>query len=398
MGEHRLARVGAVLVALAGTGACGGAQPSQMDAQIADAPSDAEPRILLDVRQVSGGGNCMDPAHLDAEPPAIFEVTACRHTTLKGGRVLAVFTWRNRTGQEQAAAYGPANHVSPGPDAQGQPSRFPVAGGNRFAVPFDGSWVAWTILGQTVAVSPDTPDCGDSCDSYGLAGPDSYPVDLCPDACGDGVCNYGEWCDSCPADCDCSSLYPLVDCVIPLPDGNKLVSFGYDNRAATGAALNIGPENRFLSGEPWRSQPVLFKAGAHHSVFQVTHGGDDVTWMLAGTAVTVSPDTPLCSQNCVSSCPRGSTCVADRCQGSCGDGLCIEGCDYCPDDCTCAAGNVCVGGGCYNPPYCGHDGIGLECGVSETCGVRVDCGPCPDGQACNSMHFCEPICAVGASP
>jgi hypothetical protein len=134
--------------------------------------------------------------------------------------------------------------------------------------------------------------------------------------------------------------------------------------------------------------------GEHHSVFQVTYGGPDVTWMLAGNALTVPSDAPLCSQNC-SSCPKGTICVADACLGSCGDGLCFEDCNTCPDDCACAAGMVCFGAGCATPVACG--GVGIECGTVDSFGVHVDCGPCPDGQACLG-NFCEPICHTLGGP
>jgi hypothetical protein len=309
---------------------------------------------------------------------------------MASGRTLAVFTLINRTGLEQAAPYGPANHVSPGADAQGQPDSFTIGGGAWFAVPFDGSLATWAILGQSVTVSQASPDCGSACGYIQEVGPDGFWVDTCTHSCGDGVCDDVESCNSCPADCDCSSLVPLVDCVIPLGGGKKLVSFGFNNGASSGGGLEIGPENQFLSGQPSRGQPVHFEVGEHHSVFQVTYGGPDVTWMLAGNAVTVPSDAPLCSQNC-GSCPRGTTCVADECQGSCGDGLCVEDCNSCPDDCGCPAGNVCCGSGCYNPRYCSHDGVGLECGTDDSCGFHVDCGPCPDGQACLD-HLCLPLC------
>jgi hypothetical protein len=187
-----------------------------------------------------------------------------------------------------------------------------------------------------------------------------------------------------------------VDCVIPLEGGEKLVSFGYNNRATAGATLEIGIENQFLSGQPARGQPVYFHVGEHHSVFQVTYGGPNVTWTLAGNAVTVLSDAPLCSQNC-DPCPTGTTCVADKCQGSCGDGLCAgigEYCGNCPDDCACDADKVCFHESCRTPPVCGPGGVGLECGTSDDYGVHVDCGPCPDGKGCNRSHLCEPICPI----
>ena len=395
MDHHRATTgIGAVLATFIWVVACTHSGQPQPDAQQSGQPQpDAQSSADTASLDVVASGSCLYPWQWQFDaPPATFEVTGCQWHTLDGGKTLAVFTWTNRTGQEQATPYGPANHVSPGADAQGQPTRFPFPGGSRFAVPFDGSLATWSILGQSVTVSQASPDCGSACESYdqpGCIDCVGHWVDRCTVACGDGVCDDGESCGTCPADCACSALVPLVDCVIPLDGGKKLVSFGYNNGGSTEGGLEIGPDNQFLSGQPARGQPVHFQVGEHHSVFQVTYGGPDVTWMLAGNALTVPPDAPLCSQNC-GSCPQGSICVADQCRGSCGDGLCVEGCNDCPDDCACPAPEVCCGG-CYNPSYCAHDGVGMECGTDDTCGFHVDCGPCPDGQACLD-HFCEPIC------
>jgi len=386
--ENARSSTGTALAAVIWIGACTQSGSPRPDSQATSPQLDARPGW-----HPFSNANCVDPSELDSGPPATFDVTGCLWHTLDNGRALAVFIWTNRAGEVQIAPYGLTNHVSPGVDAQGQPALFGFARG-QFAVPLDGSQVTWAILGQSVTVSQASPDCGSACSYYDQPGCIDCPghwVDTCTVACGDGVCGDGETCDSCPADCDCSSLVPLVDCVIPLGGGRKLVSFGYNNKASTDARLEIGPEDQFLSGQPARGQPVLFQAGEHHSVFQVTYDGPDVTWMLAGSPVTVPSDAPLCSQNCGSSCPSGTTCVADECQGSCGDGQCFEDCDSCPDDCGCPAGAVCCGGGCHTLPSCG--GIGLECGTDDTCGFHVDCGLCPDGQAC--LHnSCEPICPV----
>jgi hypothetical protein len=391
--------VGAVLAALILAEACTQSGPPNLppntdaasaDTSSADAPSaDLPTTDVARVDAVLGTGACLDPRQLDSGQPATFVATGCQHA-MAGGRMLAVFTWTNRTGQAQTAPYGPANHVSPGSDAQGQPAWFPIGGSASFAVPFDGSLATWSVLGQSVTASQASPDCGLACSYLQLAGPDGFLVDTCTHACGDGVCDDVESCQSCPADCDCSSLVPLVDCVIPLDSGEKLVSFGYNNRGSAGGGIEIGPDNQFLPGQPARGQPVHFQVGEHHSVFQVTYGGPDVTWMLAGNTVAVSPDAPLCSQTC-GSCPTGTTCVADQCQGSCGDGLCVEGCGDCPDDCACPGNSVCLGATCGTPPACG--GVGMECGTSDTFGVHVDCGPCPDGQGC-SNNLCQHLCPI----
>jgi len=180
--------VGAVLAALILAEACTQSRspnlPPNTDAANADLPSADVARVDT----VSGTGACLDPRQLDAGQPATFEATGCQHT-MAGGRMLAVFTWTNRTGQAQTAPYGPANHVSPGSDAQGQSPWFPIGGSSRFAVPFDGSLATWFVFGQSVTVSQASPDCGSACSYFQLAGPDAFLVDTCTHACGDGVCD-----------------------------------------------------------------------------------------------------------------------------------------------------------------------------------------------------------------
>ena len=335
---------------------------------------------------------CLEQWQLDASPGTTFNVTGCQHRIADERRV-AVFTWTNQTGQQQTAPYGPGNRVSPGPDVQGQPWSFGIGEG-RFIVPFDGSLVTWTILGQSAAVNSASHDCGQACGYSEMMGPSVVWIDTCTHACGDGVCDQGESCESCPADCDCGSLVPLLDCVIPLEGGKTLASFGYVNQASAGSALEIGADNQFLSGKSARGQPVYFDPGEHHSVFQVTYDGPAPVWTLAGRSVTVPSDARLCSQDCAW-CPDGVRCVEDACRGSCGDGQCVEGCSTCPDDCACSPPSVCVANGCCDPPYCGNDGIGLECGSKDACGVHVDCGQCPGGQACQFQdNACLPICSV----
>jgi len=382
--------------------ACSKSTPARPDAQPATGQGDAGTIFLpTDAKTVYSSASCMDPAlAIDLAPPpraANLDVDGCLWHTLDGGRSLAVFWWTNQTGQVQQAPYGPSNHVSPGADAQGQATSFAVARSGTFAVPFDGSPETWTILGQAVTVSQTSPDCASACsfyEQYGCLDCGGKMWDLCTVACGDGVCGKDETCSTCPADCDCSALVPLVDCVLPVDGDRKLVSFGYRNSASTGAGLEVGADNQFLVGQPSRGQPVHFDVGVRHAVFQVTYSGPDVPWMLAGNTITAPADAPLCTQNCPSACPRGTLCVAGECRGSCGDGLCVEGCADCPDDCACGGDSICLGTSCGSPPRCG--GAGPQCGIIEQFGVTKDCGPCPAGSACNALHLCALLCSVDA--
>jgi hypothetical protein len=338
------------------------------------------------------GRACLELWQLDGGAAATFDVSGCQHS-IADGRKLAVFNWANRTGRAQAAPYGPDNHVSPGPDTQGQPWSFDI-GESRFIVPFDDSPVTWTILGQSAVVTSASHECGQACGHSEMLGPHFVWIDTCIHACGDGMCDQDESCKSCPADCDCGSLVPFVDCVIPLEDGKTLASFGYVNQASAGSALEIGPDNQFLPEKPARGQPAYFDPGEQHSVFQVIYDGPAPTWMLAGKSATVPSDARLCSQEC-SWCTGGMRCVEDACRGACGDGVCVEGCSTCPDDCACAPPSVCSANWCCDPPYCGRDGGGLECGIKDACGGRVDCGGCPEGHACQFQNnACLPICSL----
>lgn len=337
---------------------------------------------------------CVDAAPPPDMPVLALDVQGCRHAP-DAGVELAVFNWVNRTGQIQSAPYGPLNQMSPGQAAQGQGESFAIGDSGQFIVPMTGSPVTWSLLGRSLRVSANSADCGESCLSNQLAGPDSFEVDTCTKACGDGSCDPGESCRGCPADCDCSALEPLLDCVSLDADGTHHVSFGYRNSAASGAGIALGPDNRLAPGADGQSQPVFFKPGEHHDVFNVTYSNLEPTWTLGGSSVTATADAPPCAQTCAS-CPQGTVCVGDNCVATCGDGQCDghENCLSCVADCGCGDG-VCFHGGCASLGRCG---IEAECGAFDSFHAHVDCGPCADGLACVS-NLCRPLCsAVPVAP
>jgi hypothetical protein len=334
-----------------------------------------------------------------SEAPPTFVLDGCAHTT-DAGVHLAIFRWKNYTGRLQVTPYGPDNGVAPGAAAQGQPESFPIGGSGQFAVLLEGSNITWTILGHSMTIGQHSGECGESCQSEGRCNLHvcGSPLDTCRKACGDGMCTEAESCRSCPRDCDCASLEPLVDCVRALPDGSKLASFGYRNSANRAAAISRGPENRFSPGEENRNQPTFFEIGEMHHRFQVQYSGPDPTWTIAGRSATVGSDTPLCADECAASCPHGASCIGTECLTVCGDGLCAddEGCLACAD-CACGTGQVCWREySCAHPTICG---VEAYCGVHEHYGVRVDCGSCPDGLGCVSGE-CLPMCSsdAGVSP
>ncbi len=357
-----------------------------------DEPARDEPQFTVS-RPVDAGApdtailavECVEPPETVLGPR--FRVEGCLHQS--EAATLAVFEWWNGTGEEREVPYGPDNNVAPGDEAQGQGVFFGIGRSGRFVVPLDESEVTWTILDQAVTVSSTAADCGELCEYWQLAGPDSYLVDTCQEACGDGTCTAGETCHSCAADCDCTEIEPLLDCVIDHGDGRFTASFGFRNAADRAGSIALGPENRFSTGEARRGQPLFFPPGESHDVFQVTSAESEMTWTLGVLSVTATAVGPACADECAVDCSEGNLCIGDSCRASCGNGICTEGnCDECPADCACSPGDVCEGGACGTPPRCG---IELYCGVIDSLGVRVDCGECPENELC-STGICRPIC------
>ncbi len=377
----RIARLAIAVCSLPALCTCSSeAKPEGLDAGLAGSSS-TEPE----------GGPIGDQCHDEVEePPPAFEVAGCSHS-FDGGNY-AVFGWANRSGVAQTAAYGAVNQVSPGPAAQGQSEYFEIGTSGRFIVAMTEPSVTWTVLDQAVTVSADTPDCAEICVYVQLAGPDSYEVDTCDEACGDGECDGGENCGSCASDCDCSALEPFVDCVRVEANGAKIASFGFRNAAARAGAIARGTENGFSPGELVRAQPTFFPPGETHDAFQVTYTETELTWTLGALSVTADATAPECAASC-DACAEGISCVGELCRQSCGDGLCSEGdCASCPADCACpSARDVCLpSGSCFGSPRCG---IEAYCGTLDSFGSHLDCGQCPDGQTC-VVNVCQPICGA----
>jgi hypothetical protein len=321
---------------------------------------------------------------------AAFQLDACARTV--DGGTEAVFEWTNSLPDPTTVPFGPTNQVTPGTQARGQPETFLGADTGRFVVVYTGPSVSWTLLDQSVTASLSTKTCDQECVGSGLAGPDSYYFDTCTIACGDGRCDE-ERCSSCPDDCDCASIEPILDCVSVTADGKHQASFGYRNTSPHGGGIAFGPQNAFSPGEAVRSQPAFFPPGEYHDVFAVTYEEPDLTWTLGTRSVKATPDTPACAGTCTN-CAPGILCLRDKCISSCGDGYCLEGdCLRCPADCGCTSGNICFYGPCATPPKCGFS---AECGTQVQFGVHIECGPCKDGWACVS-NVCRPVCDSGGS-
>jgi len=64
-------------------------------------------------------------------------------------------------------------------------------------------------------------------------------------------------------------IYPVFDGWEDLPDGSKLIYFGYMNRHATEITIPVGADNGFEQAPADRMQPTNFLPGRHEHVFTV---------------------------------------------------------------------------------------------------------------------------------
>jgi hypothetical protein len=64
-------------------------------------------------------------------------------------------------------------------------------------------------------------------------------------------------------------IYPVFDGWEELPDGSKLIYFGYMNRHANEVTIPLGPDNSFEQQPADRMQPTHFLPGRHEHVFTV---------------------------------------------------------------------------------------------------------------------------------
>ncbi len=222
----------------------------------------------------------------------------------------------------------------------------------------------------------DDCDGATDCEDGDCAGTPACPGPVC----GDGGCDGGESCHTCPDDCG-------VCC----PDGACQSGYGEPCESGPddcGAGPVCGDD---LCGADESCETCPGDCG----VCPVCGCGNGACEGPDETCMTCPAD---CGQCCGdASCEAGhgeacDTCPAD-CGQCCGNSSCDpvygEACDTCPADC----------GAC---PYC-HDG---ECNGSETCeDCEADCGVCPfcGDTACNNGEDCAtcpgdcgPCCGNGA--
>ncbi|HET8645365.1 MAG TPA: cadherin-like domain-containing protein, partial [Vicinamibacteria bacterium] len=89
---------------------------------------------------------------------------------------------------------------------------------------------------------------------------------------------------------------PLLECVLPLPNGRFAAVFGYDNPNPVPVPVALGQDNAFDPEPADRGQPQAFMPGrtpADEGAFQATFAGS-LTWRLKGLSVTASETTRPC--------------------------------------------------------------------------------------------------------
>lgn len=214
------------------------------------------------------------------------------------------------------------------------------------------------------------PCGGGACDEAG---------DVCTSVCGDGTCDVGETCTTCPADCP---SFPLSGSacgngLCEAGDGEDCVSCPSDCAGVQGG----NPSNRFCCGFGG-DNPV----GCADSA--CTSGGSSCTETPQGSSSST------CCGDLVCEGPEdGFNCALD-CgpPASCGDGSCDGGEDSCSCAFDCGAAPGTEAGSC-------SDGVDNDCDLDIDCAdadcagdaacQAVDCSTFGDKTSCNT----EPTCS-----
>jgi len=235
--------------------------------------------------------------------------------------------------------------------------------------------------------------------------------------CGDSVCQPQEFetCTNCPGDCPCAEGQVCIyqECCTP---SCEFVECGDDG---CGGDCGGCPGGLFCS---WGE--CVEGGGGCEPSYTPGCGG------CACEECVCSMDSYCCEYEWDSICVGECLDYCGGCgtgPGMCGDGNCAdtpdENCGNCPQDCPCAAGEVCMWDTCCAPDCngkeCGDDGCGGTCGSCDDgcsctaqgqcageCGCIPDCngkecgpdgcgsecGECSKGETCNDNGICELIC------
>jgi len=210
----------------------------------------------------------------------------------------------------------------------------------------DGVWCNGAETCVAGACQPGTDPCaGGACDEAGQ---------VCTSVCGDAVCDAGEDCNGCGADCP---SFPLPAAVC----GNGLCEAGDGEDCVTCAADCNGqqggkPSGRFCCGDGGGTNPLPCS---------------DATCSTGGWSCTDTPSVP------------GSFCCGDL---ACDSG---ESCSSCALDCTLGV-ELCTGGvdeDCDGDVDCDD----LDClgPPPDPACEAVDCSTITDKQVCNAEPTCR---------
>ncbi|MFH1529682.1 MAG: hypothetical protein ABIK09_02985 [Pseudomonadota bacterium] len=282
--------------------------------------------------------------------------------------------------------------------------------------------------------------CADACDTCGA----------CPPECGDGACEEGETCTSCPGDCGsccgngaCEAKYQENSCSCPADCPDNPNSCSACQCGDTGGSCDCSPDCVQLGtccanacglcgacpavcgngsceyGETCSGCPIDCGPCCGNGLCEVQHQEDSCSCLAD------CPDDPeTCSAcecggtggNCAcdAACIATGTCCANDCQlcgncaPACGDGQCNgdETCQACPQDCgDCCGNGLCEPGygedSCSCPVECPDDplscspcncgGSGGSCSCAPSCVATGNC--CAD--SCDACGVCVPECGDG---
>lgn len=186
-----------------------------------------------------------------------------------------------------------------------------------------------------------------------------------PTGCGNGICNPGETCGTCPKDCGACAC------------GDGICQAGSEDCSSCGADCGVClPGCATVSSSPGCGGCECEKCVCDMDSYCCQSAWDSICMSeCASAACNGAP------------CPTGGLCGDDKCSGGedfstcpndckpavkCGDGLCVAGevCTTCPIDCGSCADE---GGGTPGGGVCGDD----KCEANESCATCAqDCGAC----------------------
>ena len=93
-----------------------------------------------------------------------------------------------------------------------------------------------------------------------------------------------------------SGIIPTFQCIQYNPDKTFTAHFGYNNMNDVSVGIvNYSDNNYFSPGNRYRGQPNIFLPGNHTDVFTVVFNGDNLTWTLSGSSITINKQSTPCN-------------------------------------------------------------------------------------------------------